>query len=111
MVLPNAMDGVAGVTQPPVTRTAGASSTTSRRNPPGTRWYHDHAGDMGVLRGLFGMFVVEDPRDEPADVEYAVIFHDVPDMRSVQAAMMGTSHAPMIDPDGFARDARDEAER
>ena len=46
------------------------------------------------------MFVVEHPRDEPADVECAVIFHDVPDFASVQAAMMGDSRAPMIDPMG-----------
>ena len=99
MVLPNAMDGVANVTQPPVMQ-GGRFVYEYAPNPPGTRWYHDHAGKMAILHGLFGMFIVEDPRDEPADVEFAVIFHDVPDMRSVRAAMMGTSHAPMIDPAG-----------
>ncbi len=99
VILPNGMDGVAGVTQMPVVR-GGRFIYDFSPEPPGTRWYHDHANDMGVLRGLFGMFVIEDPHDEPADVEYAVIFHDVPDMRSVQAAMMGTSRAPMIDPAG-----------
>ena len=71
VILPNAMDGVAGVTQ---------ASCAARRTfhlrlraaAAGTRWYHDHANDMGLLRGLFGMFVIEDPRDEPADVEFAV---------------------------------------
>ena len=99
MVLPNAMDGVANVTQPPVMQ-GGRFVYEYAPNPPGTRWYHDHAGKMAILHGLFGMFIVEDPRDEPADVEFAVIFHDVQDMRSVRAAMMGTSHAPMIDPAG-----------
>lgn len=99
MVLPNAMDGAAGVTQAPVLR-GGRFVYAFEPNPPGTRWYHDHAGQMGVLRGLFGMFVVEDPRDENAGVECAVIFHDVPDFASVQAAMMGRSRAPMIDPMG-----------
>ena len=99
VILPNAMDGVAGVTQAPVMH-GGRFIYDFTPQPAGTRWYHDHAGDMGLLRGLFGMFVIEDPRDEPADVEYAVIFHDVPDMRSVLAAMKGTSHAPMIDPMG-----------
>jgi FtsP/CotA-like multicopper oxidase with cupredoxin domain len=99
MVLPNAMDGVAGVTQAPVMH-GGRFVYAFEPNPPGTRWYHDHAGQMGVLHGLFGMFVVEDPRDEPAGVECAVIFHDVPDFTSVQAAMMGRSRAPMIDPMG-----------
>ena len=99
MVLPNAMDGVAGVTQPPVPP-GGRFVYEYAPNPPGTRWYHDHAGQMAILHGLFGMFVVEDPRDEPADVECAVIFHDIPDFASVRAAMAGTSHAPMIDPNG-----------
>ena len=97
MVLPNAMDGAAGVTHAPVPH-GGRFIYAFAPDPPGTRWYHDHAGDLGVLRGLFGMFVVEDPRDEPADVECAVIFHDVPDFASVRAAMMGDSRAPMIDP-------------
>jgi multicopper oxidase len=99
MMLPNAMDGVAGVTQPPVLQ-GGRFTYEFAPSPPGTRWYHDHAGKLAILHGLFGMFIVEDPRDEPADVEYAVVFHDVPDMRSVAAAMMGTSRAPMIDPMG-----------
>ena len=97
MVLPNAMDGAVGVTQAAVPR-GGRFVYAFKPDPPGTRWYHDHAGDMGILRGLFGLFVVEDPRDERADVECAVVFHDVPDFSSVQAAMMGTSRAPMIDP-------------
>ena len=99
VILPNAMDGVAGVTQPPVMH-GGRFVYAFTPQPPGTRWYHDHANDMGLLRGLFGMLVIEDPHDEPADAECAVIFHDVPDMRSVHAALRGTSHAPMIDPMG-----------
>jgi FtsP/CotA-like multicopper oxidase with cupredoxin domain len=97
MMLPNAMDGVAGVTQPALLH-GERFIYEYAPNPPGTRWYHDHAGQMGVLRGLFGMFVVEDPHEEPADAEFALIFHDVPDFASVQAAMLGRSHAPMIDP-------------
>jgi multicopper oxidase len=99
VILPNGMDGVAGITQAPVLH-GGRFIYDFTPQPSGTRWYHDHAKDMGVLRGLFGMLVIDDPRDEAADVEYAVIFHDVPDMRSVQAALKGTSHAPMIDPAG-----------
>ncbi len=99
MILPNAMDGVPGVTQPAV-KPGGSFVYDYEPNPPGTRWYHDHAGRMGLLHGLFGMFIVEDPHDDPADVEYAVIFHDVPDFASVHAALDGTSDAPMIDPMG-----------
>jgi FtsP/CotA-like multicopper oxidase with cupredoxin domain len=99
MVLPNAMDGAAGLTQAPIPHD-GRFIYSFAPGPPGTRWYHDHAGDLGVLRGLFGMFIVDDPRDEPADVECAIVFHDVPDFASVRAAMMGDSRAPMIDPMG-----------
>jgi multicopper oxidase len=99
VILPNAMDGAAGVTQAPVLPGARFIYDFTPE-PAGTRWYHDHANDLGLLRGLFGMFVIEDPRDEPADLECAVIFHDVPDIRSVRLAMNGTSRAPMIDPAG-----------
>lgn len=99
VILPNAMDGAAGVTQAPVQQGSRFVYDFTPA-PSGTRWYHDHGNDMGVLRGLFGMFVIDDPRDEPADVEYAVIFHDVPDFATVNAALQGTSHAPMIDPVG-----------
>ncbi|HTX58517.1 MAG TPA: multicopper oxidase family protein [Verrucomicrobiae bacterium] len=96
---PNDMDGVAGITQPPVLY--GESFLYEfAPNPPGTRWYHDHAFQMGALRGLFGLFVIDDPKDEPADAEFALVFHDVPKMDSVKAAMRGTSTAPMFDPMG-----------
>ena len=98
MILPNAMDGVEYVTQLPVPH--GSSFTYEfMPDPPGTRWYHDHVVP-GSMRGLFGMFIVEDPRDEPADAEFALVFHDVPRLQSAQAAMRGTSNAPMTDPMG-----------
>ena len=96
MILPNKMDGVEGVTQAAVPdRESFLYEFTP--NPPGTRWYHDHVSD-GVARGLFGLIIVEDPHDEPADKEFALVFHDVPKMSTIQAAMMGTSNAPMVDP-------------
>ena len=98
MVLPNKMDGVEGVTQAAVpTRQSFLYEFTP--DPPGTRWYHDHISD-GFARGLFGLIVVEDPKDEPADAEFALVFHDVPKLSTMQSAMMGTSGAPMIDPIG-----------
>lgn len=99
MILPNAMDGAAGVTQPPV-MPGGTFEYAYTPGPTGTRWYHDHAKDLGAMRGLFGMIVVEDPNDPPADVECALVFHDVPQWSSVMAAMRGVSDAPMIDPMG-----------
>jgi FtsP/CotA-like multicopper oxidase with cupredoxin domain len=98
MILPNKMDGVEGVTQAAVPdRKTFLYEFTP--DPPGTRWYHDHVSD-GVARGLFGMFIVEDPKDEPADVEFALVFHDVPKLATIESAMMGVSNAPMVDPIG-----------
>lgn len=99
MVLPNDMDGVAGVTQAAV-RPGGDFLYEFAPNPPGTRWYHDHAGHMATLRGLFGMFIVDDPSDYHADKEFALVFHDLPKWSSVGAAMRGVSSAPMADPMG-----------
>jgi FtsP/CotA-like multicopper oxidase with cupredoxin domain len=65
---------------------------------PGTRWYHDHDMNVGLARGLFGMIVVEDPRDERPDAELALVFHDVPNMRTFDQALRGVSTAPMVDP-------------
>lgn len=97
MILPNAMDGSAGVTQPPV-ENGGTFTYAFTPGPPGTRWYHDHANGTASMRGLFGMFVIEDPRDEPADAEFSVVLHDVPRLPSIDAAMRGRSDAPMLDP-------------
>jgi multicopper oxidase len=98
MLLPNNMDGVEGVTQAAVPdRKTFLYEFTP--DPPGTRWYHDHVSD-GFARGLFGMFIVEDPKDERADREFALVFHDVPKLATMQAAMMGVSSAPMVDPLG-----------
>lgn len=99
MILPNAMDGVSGITQPPVPD-GGSFVYEFTPGPAGTRWYHDHEYNMASMRGLFGMFVVEDPLDEPADAEFALVFHDVPSPRTIAAAMDGTSDAPMVDPIG-----------
>ncbi len=79
MILPNKMDGVEGITQAAVPdRESFLYEFTP--DPPGTRWYHDHVSD-GVARGLFGLIIVEDPKDEPADKEFALVFHDVPKLR------------------------------
>ncbi|HEX3456586.1 MAG TPA: multicopper oxidase family protein [Candidatus Baltobacteraceae bacterium] len=94
MILPNAMDGVGYVTQPPVFA-GGEFVYEFSPNPPGTRWYHDHAFHMGIARGLFGMFIVDDPSDEPADKEFALVFHDVPQWSSIEAAKRGVSGIPM----------------
>src|ERR1700692_205099 len=98
MILPNAMDGVPDVTQPAVP-SGGTFVYEFAPEPAGTRWYHSHS-EMQAVRGLVGAIVVEDPHDEPADRDVVVVFHDVPNMRSVERAMHGTSSGAMIDPLG-----------
>jgi FtsP/CotA-like multicopper oxidase with cupredoxin domain len=97
MLLPNAMDGAAGITQPAVPF-GGEYLYDFVPGPPGTRWYHDHALSLASAQGLFGMIVVEDPNDEQVDREFALIFHDVPKWSSLDAAEHGVSNAPMTDP-------------
>ena len=96
MILPNSMDGVENITQKPVA-SGDSFFYEFTADPAGTRWYHDHIS-AGLSRGLFGLIIVEDPKDEPADAEFALVFHDVPKLATIQEAMMGVSNAPMVDP-------------
>ena len=62
--LPNAMDGVPDVTQPPV-RPGGTFAYEFDALDAGTFWYHPHANSFEqVARGLYGVLVVEER--EPA---------------------------------------------
>jgi FtsP/CotA-like multicopper oxidase with cupredoxin domain len=98
MILPNKMDGVENITQNAVK--PGASFLYEYvPGPTGTRWYHDHIS-TGLARGLFGIIIVEDPKDEPAGAEFVLVFHDVPKLSTLMSASMGTSNAPMVDPMG-----------
>jgi FtsP/CotA-like multicopper oxidase with cupredoxin domain len=65
--LPNAMDGVPGLTQPPIR--PGASFTYEFTPPDaGTFWYHPHADSLQQLgRGLAGALIVEER--EPVAVD------------------------------------------
>jgi FtsP/CotA-like multicopper oxidase with cupredoxin domain len=70
--LPNAMDGVPGLTQPPI-RPGG--SFTYAFTPPdaGTFWYHPHANSLRQLgRGLAGVLIVEEP--EPVAVDRDILW-------------------------------------
>ncbi len=98
MILPNSMDGAENVTQPGVPD-GGSFVYEFAPRPPGTRWYHDHVGP-GLERGLFGLFIVEDPNEARADAEFALVFHDVPRLATIAAALRGTSSAGMVDPFG-----------
>ncbi|MGI9465414.1 MAG: multicopper oxidase domain-containing protein, partial [Aestuariivirgaceae bacterium] len=63
----NAMDGVSGLTQPPI---APGETFEYSFTPPdaGTHWYHSHhRGWEQVARGLYGPLIVEE--DESVDVD------------------------------------------
>lgn len=67
--LPNAMDGVPGLTQPPIAPGASFEYTFT---PPdaGTFWYHSHAESAEQLgRGLAGVLIVEEPNPPEVDRE------------------------------------------
>jgi FtsP/CotA-like multicopper oxidase with cupredoxin domain len=74
--LPNAEDGVAGITQQAVP--PGRSMTYEFVvDAPGTYWYHSHQDTSNQLdRGLYGALVVE-PRSGPTeDRDYTVVLHN-----------------------------------
>jgi FtsP/CotA-like multicopper oxidase with cupredoxin domain len=61
--VPNAMDGVPGVTQEPIEP---GESFVYEFTPkdPGTFWFHPHVrGSEQVEKGLYGVLIVEDPED------------------------------------------------
>jgi FtsP/CotA-like multicopper oxidase with cupredoxin domain len=70
--VPNAMDGVIGLTQPPVT--PGASFDYRFRPPDaGTFWYHAHAAGQ-TDRGLYGALIVEEAQGPDVDRDVVLLF-------------------------------------
>ncbi len=72
--VPHAMDGVPGLTQPPI---APGETFVYEFTPPdaGTYWYHSHQrGNEQLARGLYGAIVVEDPTEPeyPVDAVWLV---------------------------------------
>jgi FtsP/CotA-like multicopper oxidase with cupredoxin domain len=70
--LPNAMDGVPGLTQPPIRP---GESFTYGFTPPdaGTFWYHPHANSLRQLgRGLAGVLIVDEA--EPIAVDRDIVW-------------------------------------
>jgi FtsP/CotA-like multicopper oxidase with cupredoxin domain len=74
--LPNAMDGVPGLTQPPIKP---GSSFTYEFTPPdaGTFWYHPHANSLEQIgRGLAGLLIVHEQEPLPVDRDIAWLMQD-----------------------------------
>jgi manganese oxidase len=81
LLIPNAMDGVPFITQPPVNPGETFVYAFVARNP-GSHMYHSHLNSaFQVTKGLLGAFIIE-PRDKgsyPAyDKEYTMILGDGP---------------------------------
>jgi len=113
--LPNAMDGVPYLTQPPVE--PGAEFVYEFRPPDaGTFWYHPHCNSIEQIgRGLMGVLVVENPDDPPFDADIVCLYRDwrfddagqftaiTTDEGAGRAGTMGSFHtvngasAPVID--------------
>jgi FtsP/CotA-like multicopper oxidase with cupredoxin domain len=73
--VPNAEDGVAGVTQDAV-RPGGRFVYRFRADQVGTFWYHSHqVSSQQVRRGLYGAFVIE-PKRKRSALDLAVLAHD-----------------------------------
>jgi len=83
LIVPNNMDGVPFITQPPIK--PGASFTYEfqvRDGNAGSHMYHSHHNSAEqVTKGLLGAFIVEpkDPSSRPAfDREYTIVLNDGP---------------------------------
>src|SRR5437660_542255 len=74
--LPNAMDGVPGLTQKPIRP---GESFVYEFTPPdaGTFWYHPHADTLQQLgRGLAGALIVEEPESVAVDRDLLWVIED-----------------------------------
>ena len=75
--LPNAMDGVPGVTQAPIAAKGGRFSYEFELPDAGTYWYHPHlGGPEQVSRGLYGALVVEEREPPEADRDVVWVLSD-----------------------------------
>jgi FtsP/CotA-like multicopper oxidase with cupredoxin domain len=75
--LPNAMDGVPGVTQPPIAAKGGRFTYEFDLPDAGTYWYHPHLGNPEqVSRGLYGALIVEEREPPAADRDVVWVLSD-----------------------------------
>jgi len=88
--IPNAEDGVAGLTQDAVAPGSSFTYDFIARDA-GTYWYHTHQKTSEDLpKGLFGAFVVEDPTDSVIyDHDYTVVYHNSMDLQLTTAKLIG----------------------
>jgi uncharacterized cupredoxin-like copper-binding protein len=78
MTVPNAMDGVPGITQDAVLPGHSFTYEFTVRNT-GTNMYHSHFDAVKqVAMGLLGPLVIHDPKDPHADVDQTIVLNDGP---------------------------------
>jgi FtsP/CotA-like multicopper oxidase with cupredoxin domain len=95
--VPNAEDGVAGVTQDAVPP-GGSYTYRFRAEQTGTFWYHSHESSSSqVARGMFGAFVIEprEPRVGPR-LDLAVVAHELDGLETLEGrdGLTGRTVAP-----------------
>jgi FtsP/CotA-like multicopper oxidase with cupredoxin domain len=91
--VPNAMDGVAGVTQNEVP-VGGEFSYRFIAEHAGTYWYHAHqTSDAEVAGGLFGALVVLPDQKLPQPVDVVALAHTYDSVRALNGAA-GDLHVP-----------------
>jgi hypothetical protein len=78
LILPNGMDGVAGLTQPAIAPGETFKyEFTLKQN--GTFMYHPHADEMvQIALGMMGFFIIhpKDEADSPVDRDFALFLHE-----------------------------------
>ncbi len=90
----NAMDGVAGLTQPAVA-TGGRFRYEFPLPDAGTYWYHSHAKTWSqVARGLYGPLIVDGPEDPSVDHDLVLMIDDwrLSDDGRIDEASFGSLH-------------------
>ncbi len=100
--LPNAMDGVPHLTQPPIAANGGRFLYEFDLPDAGTYWYHPHLGSPEqVGRGLYGALVVEEREPPAVDRDVVWVLSDWRLDREARIAgdfmsFMDSSHAGRI---------------
>jgi plastocyanin/uncharacterized cupredoxin-like copper-binding protein len=95
MILPNAQDGVPGITQPFID--PGERYTYEwTAKAPGTHWYHSHTSGRHIGKGLYGALeVVPRTGDFQADRDYRLLLGDT-DLGFVINGRMFPSTTPLV---------------
>lgn len=76
LILPNGMDGIAGLTQPLI-EPGETFQYEFTLKQSGTFMYHPHADEMTqVAMGMMGFFIIHPKDEEPVDHDFALFLHE-----------------------------------